>query len=424
MKCLSFSFKHWQYPFVLSFLTFFQICLGFCLIRSFKTRNGMIVSMLNSLSSILLIILELISYLLTHRDKKVILLDQTRRSKYIATTHLFFPIVEVPEKRMNSLLIFSLTILALQSIFPNMFIMICIYNTLTFFTNLYIFFGIIFTWAISYFLMKGKLYKHQYISLSIILLDLIAYFIVMFEDIGSMIDDLYINIGLFILFFLLYTVPSATRESIEKYVMQIHFMSPFLLLFTEGVISIILLILISLSIPESLCDQLYLSEAFFYSDICYSSRWKTVIKEIKLFFKLKTVPWLLLIGYIVIALLTNFTRIQTNKKLSPTHRYISDMFCSFYYILLVRVYDTFKFDFNFTWINSSRYITTELIQLPFIIIACLVYNENIIIRKWAMDTDTSSNITIRAIQETDSLTKILDQDENASETDVSNYTIE
>ena len=205
-----------------------------------------------------------------------------------------------------------------------------------------------------YFILGYKLDKYQFLALGIIIIASI------FNGTMSVFNGDSFN---FAIFGIALCINSLTgfQEVIEKYVMHFMFQSPFMILFIEGVIDVVIL---SISYCVVFIWNSYDIKEWFINNLLHNVIFSIVC-----------------IGY-------NCYRIKINQDYTPTHRVIAD---SFYSLLL----------------HIIRMLTTEislssfgfLIGYSTVVFGCCVYNEIIIVNCCDLNRNTEREVTIRAIRE-------------------------
>lgn len=401
MKLISFSFLHWQYPLLLSILSFFQICFAYAILMANKNElNGMFICLLNAFCSLVFIIFEFIACFINRK--------KTRPS--INKIMLNPPTLLVkPKRTINFKLIFLYALISVISIVPNTLYSFYLYNQLTYFSCSQAFIGIIFTCIFSCFFFKKRLFKHHILSLAIILIIIIGYFLVLHSEAEKMIQNSYGHFWEFLGLTTLYVASESLREVSEKNMMEIHFVSHFLLLFSEGIISSIIIISFSIGLDNFECDK---TQNQFSSFLCRNLKWKEFVVLFRNLFTQHIMHILLGVGYIIVSILNNLVRIFTNKKLSSSHRYISEIVFSLYYIVFVRIIKIFAYTFESdVWLSlSKKHLYTEIVQFCLIIFVFFIYNEYIIIHFWKLDIFSKKEIINRERDETASIVSFLNKD--------------
>ena len=154
-----------------------------------------------------------------------------------------------------------------------------------------------------YFILNVKIYKHNKISFGVC----IIFFVII--SIENCINGLGTSITAMLVDLLFYAV-YASREVYEKWILKTLFIPPYLLLFFEGVI---VLLLSLISIPF-----IYFFNGF---------------ENYEISFALENIGWFifLLVAHIGI----DITRIYTLNTFEPTYRYVADICARFIYLLLI-----------------------------------------------------------------------------------------
>ena len=229
-------------------------------------------------------------------------------------------------------------------------------------------------WILNY-----KYYRHHYIGY------LITAFGLMIEPTYQLImnNNSDFDIGTLLLLTVFFLI-GALLEVLEKYLMDIQYLSPYLIISVEGFIGIIVVSILLI---------------FFKGE--------TIVLEIDDFFKcihlLKKEKFK--IGIIIYAIgifIYNILRLLTNQRCSPTHLIIADCFGSFLgWILNFSIY----FLRQEEKVQNDFYIQLTLMGIGyvFIFIGLIIFLEFIVINKWGMNNNTTFNIQSRATEEIDNM---------------------
>ena len=233
--------------------------------------------------------------------------------------------------------------------------------------------------AICLFVFDYKLFLHHYVS---ILLSLGSVIII---TILSIIDQGFaFNIYNF-LFYIAEIILYAIIEVYEKWMMLYKFISPFSLLFFEGLFGLgikIIIVLILYFIPckegALLCvDNQIINFSDFFGII---GKNKFLI--------------LYIIIYILVTACLHVFRISTNKYYTPTHRVVADSLVLIYVYIYFLIYSQ-KITI---WVCVVK-ICCYLI----LFFACLLYHEIIIANFCRLNYNTATAISRRSVQEIDGI---------------------
>ena len=212
-------------------------------------------------------------------------------------------------------------------------------------------FDLIFVNIFSYFILKTKLYKYQYLSLLIIIiLGIILNIINLFDKNNQ------ISIILFIFFIEdLYSLNAV----INKYSMEKHFCTPYELSFYEGIfaliINIILLIFTDIDNFSEYIEEIKIKDEFL----------EEIIKFISLMLS---------------RFVFNLFGIITIKKYTPSH------------ITLILIIGEISFAF---WENHNWHLYIKTLICLMILFLLFVFTEIIELNFWGLQNDTKKNILER-----------------------------
>ena len=243
--------------------------------------------------------------------------------------------------------------------------------------------------------IKIKIYKHQRLSLIIIFIFSI---IILITDIldswGNLINTfIYIGLSIFSSF------SRAFLDTIEKYLFEVDFINPYVVLMIEGIFG-------------TLVNQIL----FLVSDN-YSKDIKEIIsiKKDKLTFSFLII---LLIFYSVFSLFKNIYRVHTIKYYSPMTRALAesiiDPIIIIYYLIDEKI-DIFDENYNIE-INLSYYIII-IFSLFINAICSFIYNDFIICYCFGLEHNTYSEIKNRSISEKKAEDNFYEEEDNSDEED-------
>lgn len=227
-----------------------------------------------------------------------------------------------------------------------------------------------------YYILKFPIYRHQKISLIIIIISLLI--VIMTEMIEYYQDRIFP-----VLFFLVINQAfNSGLDVIEKYLLEYDFLNPFLMLMTEGLIGL------------------------FYSSIF--AIYQNPFQKIKSIYKNNPdkIPILiiLLLIFFIFTCVRNIYRVITNKLFSPTSKALFDYILT---PLLIIYYFISEDNFTSKENNLASFIINLLIS--FVTVFCsLIYNDFIILFCWDMERNThyevskrASNLDLEALNESD-----------------------
>lgn len=228
-------------------------------------------------------------------------------------------------------------------------------------------------WILNY-----KYYRHHYIGY------LITAFGLMIEPTYQLImnSNSNYNIVLLLLFFTVFFLMGALLEVLEKYLMDIQYLSPYLIISVEGFIGIIVVsILLIFFKGETIVSTIEIDDFFECINLLKKGKFKIGI-----------------IIYVIGIFIYNILRLLTNQRCSPTHLIIADCFGSLLGWILYFLRQEQK-------VQKDFYIQLTLMGIGyvFIFIGLIIFLEFIVINKWGMNNNTTFNIQSRATEEIDNM---------------------
>lgn len=296
---------------------------------------------------------------------------QNNTQTRVVITKRPFPLLEEQPNNNKSMkiIIIVVFIAILDGLF--VFVNICIgkyYKSITYLWFQMKGFQILTLVALSYFCLKKEIYRHQWFSIVIIIC---GFFIpIVMEVIDAKID--YHQI---FFYFLNYSV-LATRDTTEKWLMETMQIGPTLLLFLQGLIGMIaswLLIGLSYEIRP-------LPSNFFYIDV---GKAFTAIND-------HNMSWYCL-GCFIGSIVYNLFYVLTKYYFSPILVAIGDSFSIITLFTISIIINDFEHPMNSALVISGYSV---------ILIACLVYNEIIILYCCKLEEYTRKEIRKREKKET------------------------
>ena len=240
---------------------------------------------------------------------------------------------------------------------------------------------IFFTVLLGYVFLKYPVYKHQKISIALIFISFVINLTLTF-----VINEFPLEYAYYVLGFLGSYIITTIQNIFEKYIMEKHRVTPYEMLFWEGVFGSIINILAfipSYFIPCCL-------------EICNptdnDARFTNIMKT---FESMKNSSfWIFIFLLFISSLAFNlFTRI-TLDYYTPTHQSVSDALCSFMYWIYMNIY-TKREKRNDAFLYSGAPIAVYI----FIILGTLIYNEIIIFYFCGLEFNTRFEIKKRAIND-------------------------
>ena len=234
------------------------------------------------------------------------------------------------------------------------------------------------------FLLKYKIYKHQFFSLIIIgiCLALIIITEISFQKINELLT--YSELILAIIYLIFVHLFLSLLDCIEKYLYDYDFVNEFQVLMFQGLFGLIIAL-------------------FYYIK-------ENPLIEIKKIFNTISVGkfilfLFLLLMYSVFTGLKNIYRVTTNKIFNPVTKSLADYLMNPFFIIY---YFLFEKDF-YGNDGSNIYFFLINLFLAIIIDFCgLVYNEFIILFFWGLEYDTHKEVSIRALSKDDLLEELDD----------------
>ena len=215
--------------------------------------------------------------------------------------------------------------------------------------------NIIFTSLFYYLFFKNKLYKHHYLSCGLIIIIGVSVDLIL----ENLQNDLTKNIWFFLLRVLREAIYSLS-SNIDKYVMEKKFISVYLLLFSNGVFTIIIF------------GIFVIFDYFFFH-----------IDDYKVYFREFNVEELL------VALGTIFTQFGLKLCIALTNKYYSPC-----HIFIIFVFGQLAANIN---INCVWQIIVVIICLLFILFLSLIFNEIFEINVCGLSDNTKKNISKRSL---------------------------
>lgn len=238
---------------------------------------------------------------------------------------------------------------------------------------------IFFMSLLSWKFLKMEIYNHHLVSIGFIGIGFLFLFIDLFVAIELTIAQKILVILLFLIIHFFYSI----KQINDKYLMEQKYISPFLLLFFEGVSGVILTFLaytIAYFVPckegWEFCKEGPVFETF-----------SKDLKDLSQNVNFSALLYLFLLLFSSTGL--NLFLMLTKNYFSPSHRSVSDTMNAFFAWIV-----NFFFDWNQKW----SYI--NVVGYAFIMIGCCLFNEIIILKFWDLDKDTIGNINDRSNSET------------------------
>ena len=229
-------------------------------------------------------------------------------------------------------------------------------------------------------ILKIQLHRHHNLSIySIIILELFLitwdYFIILYNEF-----KIYISIILILIF---NTFLYSLQEVLEKYLMDVKFLSINKLLYYQGIIGMTLTFIILIILNNIKCFD-------FLTKLSICERNERIESFNSIFDLMQNFSYLFLsIIYILLCSGANIYKLQTNKMMTPMHRTISDSAVMPIYIIIY-----------YSNTNLNVLIITLIFSL-FVLFMCLIYCEVIVIKICNLNKNTYYYIAERGIDEVD-----------------------
>ena len=243
-------------------------------------------------------------------------------------------------------------------------------------------FLIIISSLVGYFTLKFPIFKHHIFSLIVmgisLLILIISEFLFQTFDLILTVKNLFLSI----LFSILCHLSMAFNNSIEKYIIHVNSISPYKLLFIQGIIGLIFIIIYS-----------------FFED---------AISDLKKMYNnnsagMFTLFLFLLLLYTIFGMLKNVYRMTTVMLFSPMNKHLAVIFINPIYIIY---YFAAGGDFSNNNGKNYGYFFLNLILLIICDICGMIYNEFLVIYCCGLEYNTYDSVAIRAstLDELDTIT--------------------
>lgn len=235
-------------------------------------------------------------------------------------------------------------------------------------------------------ILKDKIYLHQIVSITIILIGML---IILLSTFTSFPNYIYIEDFFFYKFFCLILSPLSYSIGVvyEKKVMQTTEISPYKLLFYKGISGSILCFVVNFLIQGSICSVNFRDFSSFF---CVGSQ---TFKEMGHVFLVDGLIFLIILAGVISQFCYQFFYVLTNNYFTPCHTGASDMILSLsgWYALIL--------EFNSTerpgGVNQVLFHFLHSIGYILIILGILIYNEIIIFYVCGMEENTKIMIIRR-----------------------------
>ena len=255
---------------------------------------------------------------------------------------------------------------------------------------------IVVTTLLSKWKLKYSYYKHHYFSIIMIFIGTIIYIITDIVLRLSSFTFILQYVFLFICLMFIAQIFTGIQEVSEKYLMEKEYLNPFFLLFCEGLVEFICTSLMLIPLAFMVCP--------FGNILCspmISPNIENLISTATLIFQTQYF-FLFFILLIISYFIFNFTRVQTNKHFSPSHRSVADIFGSFLSWIASLIFSSYEYISFAASLETINIIIFSIVYL-FMILGVLIYLEIFIINCCGLEQGTSENIKRRVRDEEDYL---------------------
>lgn len=236
--------------------------------------------------------------------------------------------------------------------------------------------------------LNKLLYRHQIMAIVFISIGVIIFGITPIKYSDSLI---WATICKYVICYTLWGI----QDSIFKWLMDVMFVQPETILFIEGLIGIIIVIITGTI------------EAIFELNIFKGATNLTCFGVIKQTF----LHWeaLILLGYIPSTFAYNYMILLLTKFYSPTQKIISDLMMKFFIIIYLKSEKTTMY---WEWI-------VLIIGFCFTLIGCIIFDEILIVNMCDLGINTKDKITKRGNEDSEQLCSENDEELNEQLTDIS-----
>ena len=222
--------------------------------------------------------------------------------------------------------------------------------------------------------LKYSIHRHHIVSIIIIGIGMSLVCLDTFSNIAISSSTI-IEAVLYLLCYLLYAI----QDVIEKHIMEKEYISPFGLLFFEGLFGIIFLFIL-------FCISFYIPAYWYEADTIG----QCILEIFSFFFAENPFLLLYLFLFILASVGYNLFIVLTNYYFSPSHIIVSDTLSSIITWILTVITNKST---NFT---SHWYYVSKILGFILIFLGSLIYNEIIICHIHKLDENTKKQIIERA----------------------------
>ena len=234
----------------------------------------------------------------------------------------------------------------------------------------------------SIFILHYKYYQHHFIGVLIVFIGIIIHALFLSSE---HLPNTFLNSILIIIIYVI----SSLIEVIEKYLIDIQYINPYLIISLQGIIGVVvigILLLIFNNIPcpkeASFCEKEKMIEDFNETMRILFSNKESIIGIILMFFGI--------CGF-------NIFRMKTIQIYSPTHRVLTNIITSFLHWIFVDLIFYNYFEMKLT--DTLEIIIVKLISYFISLIGLSIFLEIIIINAFNLNRNTNKAITERIDKE-------------------------
>lgn len=291
MKILSCSFKHLQFPFLLSLCLYLESLIKRYFFNNNKPKSNLLFPILSSFSLLFFIFPENI-YVYLNPNKKVAQQEDIGQFYFHRFTRIKSSQLDRRVKLIQALILLLLGLLT--GLIHSISFRFILLNSFGNVTTLPLF-CLFVTWVLHYLAFKHPLFRHHITALVIMVVNISIYYIHSFESINENINLLFNNWAFFWGLLSLNVLGISLREVIEKYLMEIHFITLTFILLVEGFISLILYVIFFLIIQITPCSE----TPRFFNDLCLNGKWEFLKEDIVLLFNYSSIDTLYIWGLVL-----------------------------------------------------------------------------------------------------------------------------
>lgn len=365
MAVIEFSFDNLLYVFLYALSNIGQMqCRYFT-----QIYPQMIFIFLDSISLLLIVIIENISIKINKSNISLSKHNSQERAMFFRRKVITMLQVTDAEKRKSDYLImlYSTALSVLTSFISSMSYII-FRMLVAGYSGSYFVFNLLFTWLLLWLWSNRKIFRHHVFALSLMLIGLIMAILINLDNFHNfyiLFDKQYWKLGLTLIGVIL---SISTREVIEKYALDILYITHYRLLFYEGIGSFCfncLLFGILQLIPCKPYNSFISLKSF-----CMFSKFKQLKPFALFFFNYSSTAALWGWLFCLFTASMNIFRILISKRNGPTHRYSGDII-SFIIFIMINII------LSYVQKEEQMFTFYEFVTMIVLFIGCMIYNENI-----------------------------------------------